>query len=112
MLTSAVALPFQKKKKSKTKISSNLKTRCDFSIRDNATILRKLDTDIKPNEPTGGQRILTLKLTADYAISNKFTVRFFFDRVVNTVESFFFTLLIKTSIRLSNESNNSSRFAC
>lgn len=79
-----VKLPFQKKKKSKTKISSNLKTRCDFSIRDNATILRKLDTDIKPNEPTGGQRILTLKLTADYAISNKFTVRFFFDRVVNT----------------------------
>lgn len=78
-----VKLPFQNSKK-KSKISSNLKTRCDFSIRDNYTVLRKLDTEVRPNEPTGGQKILSLKLTADYAMSNKLTVRFFYDRIVNT----------------------------
>lgn len=78
-----VPLPFTLKSK-RNKIQSDLRTRADFSIRNNFTMLRKLDTDIRPNEPTGGQRILSLKLTADYSLSNRLNIRLFFDRILTT----------------------------
>ena len=78
-----IPLPFTLKSK-RNKIQSDLRTRADFSIRDNYTVLRKLDTDIRPNEATGGQRVFSIKLTADYSLSNQLNIRFFFDRVMTT----------------------------
>jgi cell surface protein SprA len=78
-----IKIPFTLPSK-QDKIKSDLRTRADFSIRNNYTILRKLDTDIRPNEPTGGQRIMSIKLTADYSLSKNLNIRLFFDRVVNT----------------------------
>ncbi|MCD6200441.1 MAG: cell surface protein SprA [Bacteroidales bacterium] len=62
-------------------LKSDLNLRADLSIRDNKTIMRKLVEET--NIPTAGQRIITLKLTADYMLSDKFNLRLFFDRIVN-----------------------------
>jgi cell surface protein SprA len=68
---------------------SDLNVRADVSIRDNKTILRRLDAIIDPiantsvNEASAGQNVVTIKFTADYVLSDRFNLRFFFDRVVN-----------------------------
>lgn len=77
-----IKLPFMLPSQ-QAKSESDIRTRADFSIRDNRTLLRKLDTDIRPNEPTGGQRIISLKLTADYALNSRLNIRLFYDRVLN-----------------------------
>jgi cell surface protein SprA len=60
---------------------SDLNVRGDISIRDNRTVIRKLteDTDMI----TAGQRIITVKLTFDYVMSDRFNLRFFIDQRVN-----------------------------
>lgn len=78
-----VKVPFTLPSKQE-KIQSDLRLQGDFSIRNNVTVLRKLDTPVRPNEPTSGQRVTTIKLTADYSISQNLNIRFFYDRVVNT----------------------------
>ena len=60
---------------------SDLNLRADVSIRDNRTIMRKIVE--QTNEPTAGQKIVTLKFTADYVLSDRFNLRVFFDRIVN-----------------------------
>jgi len=35
------------------------------------------------NQATAGQRIVSIKSSADYAISSKLTIRFFYDKVLN-----------------------------
>jgi cell surface protein SprA len=75
--------PFQSKTNRKA-IKSDFKVRADFSIRKNISITRELDTTIKPNNPTNGQDILSLKLTGDYKLSRKLTLRLFFDYISNT----------------------------
>ena len=65
---------------------SDLNIRADISIRDNRTIIRKL-TEAVPSIPddqiTAGQRIITIKTTIDYVLSDRFNLRFFYDRIVN-----------------------------
>ncbi len=63
-------------------LKSDLNLRADFSIRDNKTIMRKIVE--QTNEPTAGQMVYTMKFTADYVLSDRFNLRFFFDRIVNT----------------------------
>jgi cell surface protein SprA len=60
---------------------SDLNIRADFSIRDNKTIMRRLVEAI--SEPTAGQRITSIKLSADYVLSDRFNLRLFYDRLVN-----------------------------
>jgi len=68
---------------------SDLNVRADVSIRDNKTILRRLDAILDSdfatsvNEASAGQNVVTIKFTADYVLSDRFNLRFFFDRVVN-----------------------------
>lgn len=66
----------------KKSYKSDLNLRADVSIRDNKTILRRLTND--PDQPAQGQKVVTIKLSADYLISDKFTMRMFYDRIVNT----------------------------
>ncbi|MFC2089379.1 cell surface protein SprA [Bacteroidota bacterium] len=63
-------------------INSDLNVRIDFSYRNNATVIRKLE-DISGSEITAGQEILSIKATADYMLSEKFTLRAFYDQRIN-----------------------------
>ncbi|MFM1932198.1 MAG: cell surface protein SprA, partial [Bacteroidota bacterium] len=56
---------------------TQLSLRADLTIRDNVTIIRKMQE--LQNQPTAGQRIFSLKTTADLEVSKKLTLRFFFD---------------------------------
>ena len=60
---------------------SDLNARADLSIRDNRTVIRKLAED--SDQITAGQRIITLKTTFDYVLSDRFNLRFFFDQRIN-----------------------------
>jgi cell surface protein SprA len=65
---------------------SDLNLQFDLSIRDNKTVIRNLvqvyDAESQP-QPTTGQRIFKINVTADYVLSPRFNVQFFFDRTLN-----------------------------
>ncbi len=63
-------------------ISSDLNVRVDVSFRNNQTVIRKLE-DISGSEITAGQKIISIKATADYQLSDKFMLRAFYDQRVN-----------------------------
>ena len=67
-------------KKAKTKSDLNLKV--DFSIRKNRTTLRRVDQDI--NQISVGQQVMNINFTADYNLSQKFNVQFYFKKDINT----------------------------
>jgi cell surface protein SprA len=80
-----VELPFKIVGSTK-KIKSDLNVRCDISVRTNKTVVRKIPIEgATLFDPilSAGQRNITIKLTADYVINTRFTVRFFFDRMMN-----------------------------
>ena len=63
-------------------LPNDLNMKANLKIRDNLTILRKLDEEVE-NLPTAGQRNVVIGFSADYALSNRFNMRMFFDRNVN-----------------------------
>ncbi len=65
----------------KTKTNSDLNLKCDFSIRRNKTVLRRIDQDI--NQISVGQQVLSLNFSADYNLSARFNIRFYFDKTIN-----------------------------
>lgn len=67
--------------KKQKKYKSDLNLRGDFSIRKNMSIIRKINDQV--SQLTQGQRVLTLKLSADYVLSNRFNLRLYYDRIVN-----------------------------
>ena len=64
-------------------LNSDLNVRADLSMRNNRTVIRKLE-DISGSEITAGQRIFSLKISADYMLSDKFTLRAFYDQRLTT----------------------------
>lgn len=74
-----VKLPF---KVGKVEKASDLDLRADISIRDNQTVIRRVVEN--SNDLTSGQRIFSIKFTADYRFSSKLNLRLFYDRVANT----------------------------
>jgi cell surface protein SprA len=70
-----------KTKKSQKAYSNDLNIRADLSFRKNKTILRKVDGD---EQLTAGQGAVTLKTSADYRLSDRFQLRLFYDKVLNT----------------------------
>lgn len=62
-------------------LTSDLNVRLDFSVRDNKTISRKLIEDV--NQPVAGQRIFSIRTTADYVLSDRFNLQLFFDHNLN-----------------------------
>ena len=72
-------LPF---KVGKVERASDLDLRADISMRDNRTVIRRIVEN--RNELTAGQRIFSIKFTADYRFSNRLNLRLFYDRVANT----------------------------
>ncbi|MBK6884901.1 MAG: hypothetical protein IPH05_18645 [Flavobacteriales bacterium] len=61
---------------------SDLNLRVDLSLRENATVIRKIQERL--NQPTAGQNIISIKTSADYVIDDRLNVRAFYERVVNT----------------------------
>ncbi|WP_413532825.1 cell surface protein SprA [Empedobacter brevis] len=82
-------------------VKGDLNIRGDFSLRDNQTTIRKVIYEYEPrdsNNPesdpkltgikgdsqiTGGQRIMTFKLTADYNVSKNLNLRFYWDQMMS-----------------------------
>lgn len=73
-----VKLPFRIGGK---EIKSNLNLRFDFGLRDNSTIIRKIDTEIE--QVTAGQRAINIKAFAEYQINSSIMVRLFVDQIIN-----------------------------
>ena len=61
-------------------IKSDLDLRADFSLRENRTIIRKIEE--LSNQPTSGQILITLKFSADYVIGNTMNIKLFYDQVI------------------------------
>jgi cell surface protein SprA len=64
-------------------LSSDLNVRLDLSMRNNRTVIRKLE-DLSGSEITAGQTIFSLKASADYMLSDKFILRIFYDQRITT----------------------------
>lgn len=56
---------------------TDLAIRADLTIRDNLTLIRKMQE--QQNQVTAGQKIISIKTSADLEISKKLTLRFFYD---------------------------------
>lgn len=76
-------------------MSSDLNLRADLSIRDNFSIIRRIEE--RMNQMTAGQRITTLKFTADYVLSDRFNMQLFYDRDISAP-------YISTSYPITNSS--------
>ena len=62
-------------------IKSDLTLRCDFSIRNSKTLIRKIiENEI---QTTAGQTVYSLKFTGDYVLTKALTLRLFYDWVAN-----------------------------
>ncbi|MFZ4412371.1 MAG: cell surface protein SprA [Bacteroidales bacterium] len=62
-------------------MKSDITLKLDFSIRSNKTVLRRVDQNI--NQISAGQQVISLNFSADYMLNERFTLRAFFDKVIN-----------------------------
>ncbi len=67
--------------KNQKRIMSDLNLRLDFSIRDTRTIIRRMEEGL--DQPTAGQNLISIKLNADYVISERINIRLYYDGTVN-----------------------------
>jgi len=63
-----------------SKMSSDLDLKLDFNIRNNKTVIRKVIED--QQQITMGQRIISIKFSADYVMNQRLNLKLFYDRVV------------------------------
>lgn len=61
----------------RTTLKGDINLKADLSVRDNITIVRYLD--LLNNQVTAGQRLWSLKVSADYALTRNLTALFFYD---------------------------------
>ncbi len=71
-----VKLPFEKIP------ASDVNIRFDFSFRDNLTVIRKAVENT--NQATAGQRVISIKASIDYNLTQNLTVQYYYDQVLNT----------------------------
>jgi cell surface protein SprA len=69
-----------KTKRSQKSYSNDLNLRADLAFSKNKTILRPLDEE---GQLTAGQNAITIKTTAEYMLSDRFELRFYFDKIIN-----------------------------
>ncbi len=65
----------------KTRLESDVDIKVDFSIRNNKTILRRIDEDI--NQVSAGQKIFSINTSIDYMLNQNLSIRLFFDKIIN-----------------------------
>lgn len=56
---------------------SDLNLRADFSIKDNKTIIRRIEEDI--TQISAGQKLITINTSADYQLNERVMIRVFYD---------------------------------
>jgi len=61
-----------------TTFKGDINLKADFSIRDNSTVIRSIDID--NNQITGGQKLVSFKFLADYALNKNLLASFFYDQ--------------------------------
>ncbi len=61
-----------------TRLKGDLNIRADLALRDNKTIIGAIDND--NSQVTAGQKLLSFKLFADYALTRNLTTSFYFDQ--------------------------------
>ena len=66
----------------KSNYKSDLSIKADFSIARNMTVLRELDQTI--NQISTGQQVISINFTIDYNLNQRFTLRFYFDKIINS----------------------------
>lgn len=91
---SQVKLPFGKLK------PNDLNIRVDISFRDNLTVIRKITEET--NQATAGQRVVSIRSSADYNLNKYLVVSFYYDQTLNTpkVTTSFPTGNLSTGLRL------------
>lgn len=92
-----VRLPIKMKGK---KVESPANFRIDFSFRDNLTVIR--DIDRNTNQATAGQRVVSLKSSFDYNMSQNLTIQLYYDQVITTpkIATTYKTGNLSTGIRI------------
>ena len=60
---------------------SDMNLKADVSIKNTITIMRQADPDI--SQATAGQAVISIKISADYMLSTRLTVKAFIDRIMN-----------------------------
>lgn len=65
----------------RSRSSSDLNIKVDLTIKNNKTILRRLDEEV--TQISAGRRMYTLNASADYSVSQRFNLRFYFNKNVN-----------------------------
>ncbi len=58
-------------------LKGDINLRADISLRDNLTLIRSVDTD--NDQVSGGQKLFSLKFTADYRLSSNLTTSFYYN---------------------------------
>jgi cell surface protein SprA len=82
---------------------SDLNIKFDLSVRDNTTIIRYLaqtEAD-EVDQITSGDRIFKIVFTADYLLSPRFNLQFFFDRTLNKPHTSRSFLRVDTNVGFS-----------
>ena len=59
------------------KVSNDLKLNVDISYKDIKTLLRKVEEDL--TQASSGNKVLGIKISADYVLSQKINLQFFYD---------------------------------
>ncbi len=62
-------------------LKSDLNVKLDFSVRDNKTILRRIEEN--NNQISTGTRQISINASADYMVSQKLNVRLFYDQTIS-----------------------------
>ncbi|MBO7408721.1 MAG: cell surface protein SprA, partial [Paludibacteraceae bacterium] len=72
-------LNFVRKKKdgSQKRVSNDLKINVDFSYKDVKSLLRKIEEGI--TQASSGNKVFTVKVSADYVVSQKINIQLFYD---------------------------------
>jgi len=71
-----VKLPFGKMK------PNDLNIRVDISFRDNLTVIRKISENT--NQATAGQKVVSIRSSADYNLNQYLVISFYYDQTLNT----------------------------
>lgn len=72
-----VKLKFVRVGSRRTNPVANLELRADIGIRDNIILIRRILEDV--DQPTSGQRVTTVKVSADYRLSQRIQTKLFYD---------------------------------
>ena len=64
-------------------LNNDINVQFDFSIRKNNTIIRRITENV--DQLTAGEKVMSIKVSADYTFNNRLNLRLFYDRKVDTL---------------------------